>query len=71
MRGHRIAWAAAAALVLIVPMCGDRCSGPVPAAAVPDFELLDVNPNSSSYRTSVSPRDHLGHVSVWYFGHAT
>jgi len=40
-------------------------------AMKPDFGLLDVNPNSSTTGTLVSPRDHLGHVSAWYFGHAT
>ena len=38
---------------------------------VPDFQLVDVNPNSSTYNQAVSPRDYLGQVSAWYFGHAT
>ena len=42
--------------------------GGVPLA---DFSLLDVNPTSSTAGTNVSPRDHLGEVSAWYFGHAT
>ena len=33
----------------------------------PDFELPDVNPNSLTSGTAVSPRDYLSHVSVWYF----
>ena len=36
----------------------------------PDFSLEDVNPTSSSFGDVVSPRDKLGEVSVWYFGHA-
>jgi hypothetical protein len=40
-------------------------------AIAPDFHLLDVNTASKSYGQSVSPRDYLGQVSAWYFGHAT
>ena len=39
--------------------------------AVPDFALTDVNPNSSRYQEIVSPRDYLGGISAWYFGHST
>jgi hypothetical protein len=39
--------------------------------AVPDFGLMDLNPTSPTYNQSVSPRDYLGEVSAWYFGHAT
>lgn len=52
----------------------DFGSGPVwgqgtgPAA---DFSLPDVNPNSALFETNVSPRDYLGQVSGWYFGHGT
>ncbi len=38
---------------------------------VPDFHLVDVNATSPTYNQSVSPRDFLGQVSAWYFGHAT
>ena len=38
---------------------------------MPDFELVDVNPNSFTNGESVSPRDHLDKASVWYFGHST
>jgi hypothetical protein len=41
------------------------------AEIVPDFGLVDVNPTSSTYDQAVSPRDYLGQVSAWYFGHAT
>ena len=37
----------------------------------PDFQLPDVNPNSTSYTTLVSPRQQLGKISAWYFAHAT
>jgi len=39
--------------------------------AAPDFSLPDVNSTSATYGTDVSPRDHLGEVSGWYFGHGT
>ena len=38
---------------------------------VPDFSLVDHNPNSSTHNQNVSPRDYLGQISAWYFGHAT
>lgn len=38
---------------------------------VPDFSLLNVNTTSSRYGENVSPRDYLGGISAWYFGHAT
>lgn len=40
-------------------------------AMVPDFALVDENAASTTYQKSVSPRDYLGQVSAWYFGHAT
>lgn len=39
--------------------------------ALPDFSLADVNLNSLRYREAVSPRDYLGQISAWYFGHST
>jgi hypothetical protein len=45
--------------------------GPMDDERVSDFSLLDVNPNSTTYEESVSPRDYLEQVSAWYFGHAT
>ena len=38
---------------------------------VPDFALIDQNPSSSTFGLAVSPRDYVGQVSAWYFGHAT
>lgn len=45
----------------------------VPRAAepIPDFQLLDLNRNSSRYGTSVSPRDYILQVTGYYFGLAT
>lgn len=45
--------------------------GGVVAAVVPDFSLLDDNANSATYGQAISPRDYLGQVSAWYFGHST
>jgi hypothetical protein len=39
--------------------------------AVAEFSLQDVNPNSARSGEMVSPRDYVGSVSAWYFGHAT
>jgi len=38
---------------------------------VPDFTLQDLNPNSATYMEAVSPRDHMQHVTAWYFGTST
>ena len=38
---------------------------------VADFQLVDVNPTSPTFNQNVSPRDYLGQVSAWYFGHST
>lgn len=37
---------------------------------VANFSLPDVNPTSDTYETPVSPRDYMGAVSGYYFGHA-
>ena len=59
------------ALVLLAA-CEDESgpAGPL-VGLVPDFSLTDVNPNSPSTGLAVSPRQHLGQISAWYFGHAT
>ena len=41
------------------------------AHRAPDFSLQDVNPNSKTRDQMVSPRQHLGRISAWYFGHST
>lgn len=38
---------------------------------VPDFHLVDVNPNSATYNTEFSPRDLLGQTGALYFAHST
>ncbi len=38
---------------------------------VPDFSLIDVNTTSPTYMQAVSPRQFMGQVSGWYFGHST
>ena len=38
---------------------------------VPDFSLTDVNETSPTFEQEVSPRDHEGHVTAFYFGLAT
>jgi hypothetical protein len=40
-------------------------------APQPDFEIIDVNPNTPTSQQGISPRDYLGTVSVWYFTHST
>jgi hypothetical protein len=46
-------------------------SAPAEQQMAPDFQLLNVNPTSSTYGEIVSPRDYFGEVSAWYFGHST
>jgi hypothetical protein len=53
-----------------MPGAGGAGGGLVPVL-VPDFAILDANPNSTTSGQLVSPRDHLGRVSAWYFGHST
>lgn len=43
----------------------------VPVDARPDFLLTDLNPASLRFDEPVSPRDYLGKVSGWYFGHSS
>jgi hypothetical protein len=61
------------ALVLGAGCNNDNPSRPKVAVGdeVPDFALTDVNPNSATHDSTVSPRDELGDVSAWYFGHST
>jgi hypothetical protein len=59
--------------VAVVGGCNGDSSptGPKLGTVAPDFAIRDVNPNSPRYDQMVSPRDYLGRVSAWYFGHAT
>jgi hypothetical protein len=40
------------------------------ADPVPDFHLVDVNPNSARAQNMVSPRDYRLQISGYYFGDA-
>ena len=44
-------------------------SAGTPTDPVPAFSLTDTNTTSKRAGQSVSPRDYLGKVSAWYFGH--
>ena len=59
--------------LLLLVACGGSSGtvDPVESLAQADFGLPDVNPTSQSFSTDVSPRDHIGNVSAWYFGSAT
>jgi len=60
--------------LLLLAGCGGGGDGggtPPPTGVFADLRLPDVNPASATHGASVSPRDHLGRVSAWYFGHAT
>ncbi len=52
---------------------GDQDGGtPTPSVdALSDFTAADVNTASARYQEDVSPRDYLGNISAWYFGHST
>jgi hypothetical protein len=45
--------------------------GSMPPTIAPDFGIADVNPNSATSGQTISPRDYVGKVSAWYFGHST
>ena len=38
---------------------------------MPDFSLMDTNPNSATGGKNVSPRQYVGSVTAWYFGFST
>ena len=64
---------AAAALATLLVSCARHHDPVRPPAnqAAPDFSLVDQNPSSATAGAAVSPRQYLGKVSAWYFGHAT
>ena len=72
---HRLAAVILSLAVLLGPGCKEddpvRPEPQPPGGAVPDFSLIDVNPNSARHDEAVSPRDYLGSISAYYFGHAT
>jgi hypothetical protein len=51
------------------------CQPAVPAqpdgTPVAEFSLRDVNPESPRVGQDVNPRDYVGRVSGWYFGHSS
>jgi hypothetical protein len=62
------------AALLVACSKNDPTEPPPPPPAgllVSNFSLTDVNPNSATHGQGVSPRQALGKVSAWYFGHAT
>ena len=58
------------AALCVILACGSEDPA-APLQHAPDVALVDVNPNSSRHDESISPRDYMNQVSVWYFGHAT
>ena len=69
-KNHLKPWSIVGSFIACVVL---HAGSPVAASAgmVSDFDLVDVNPTSSTYQQAVSPRDYLKQVSGWYFGHAT
>lgn len=60
------------AACLLLSACGSEdATAKQQSGLAPDFHLTDVNTASKRYDQSVSPRDYLGQISVWYFGHST
>ena len=55
---------------VVLGLGGMACQSSI-GEVVSDFSLIDTNPTSPTAGREVSPRDHLGQVSAWYFGHAT
>ena len=53
---------------MIAVGCGGDAA---PVDVMSDFLLPDMNATSDTYQLDVSPRDHLGEASAWYFGHST
>ena len=57
------------------PVRADSCEAPedcgLAPQVIPDFTLVDVNPNSSSFERERSRDEFLGNVLVVYFSQAT
>ncbi|MBD3334825.1 MAG: hypothetical protein GF355_04865 [Candidatus Eisenbacteria bacterium] len=45
--------------------------GPPVGEIPPEFALRDVNPNTATHDSLLSPGDHLGNISAWWFGKGT
>ena len=54
-----------------IALSGLLASQGLQAAPMPDFALEDVNATSPRFGESISPRDYLRQVSVYYFGQST
>ena len=75
MRNH-VRWIPGLAVALLCAALASACKdsptsnheGPVMAA---NFTLEDLNDSSATFQQAISPRDYLGGVSAWYFGHST
>ena len=59
--------------VAVLTACSKDKTNPIkPLEGVaPDFSLRDLNPNSASYDSLISPRQFTTKISAWYFGDAT
>jgi hypothetical protein len=75
---YRLAFLAIVGIIALPVGCSDDDSGKsilepntLPENAAPDFSILDINPDSPRYDEMVSPRDYVGQISAYYFGHAT
>jgi hypothetical protein len=69
---------AAGMMALLLAACDGSSPVAVPSSepgplngVVPNFSLLDVNPNSPRSGQTVAVRDYQGWVSAWYFGAST
>lgn len=78
LMSHKGCASAVALFAIVVTGCnvtpapiGEGETDQLSADAVADFALEDVNPESPRYGELVSPRDYIGQVSAWYFGHST
>jgi hypothetical protein len=77
LRGARARIGATFSAALLATGCGGGSPTPPAGPSMPAgemvaaFSLPDVNPASPRFGQVVSPRDYLGQVSAWYFGHAT
>lgn len=62
-------------LLFAFPSWADPCEKPddcgVATAVIPDFSLLDVNPNSTTYGTVRNRDEFLGSFLIVYFAQAT
>ncbi len=68
-------WLMLAILMAMGSASAEPCSTPedcgIAPAIIPDFTLVDVNPNSPGFETERSRDEFLGSVLVVYFSQAT